>query len=408
MGLLTGDAQDLSQAGWGIIFAANDPRVEAVRAALRPLLELRRAQAGHACEHFYREFCRDRGYQEGDTKRRFLSRHGVGPGAADPDRMPFYLLIVGDPETIPYEFQYHLDIQYAVGRIYFETIDAYADYARNVVAAETCSRGHDRTVAFFAPQHPGDSATELSATQLAARLAEYATHQSDWKVKVALRDDATKARLQELLAGEEELDLLFTAGHGMVFRHGHPLQTPCQGAVVCRDWVGGGMAPEFYFSGDDLSSSQRLHGLIAFHFGCYSAGTPAWADVNLEHERRPVAPKPFISHLSLRLLQAGALAVIGHIGMAWRCSIEWPGAGTHIQVFKEALGRLLLGYRVGMAMDSFGQRYAELASELSAEFERIWQGDPLDDEQLKDLWTSSHDTRNYIVLGDPAVRFVIP
>jgi hypothetical protein len=413
-GLRSGDPCDLAQAGWGVIFAANDPLDEQLYAALRPLLELRRSQAGRVRDHYYREFRGARGYQEKDTKRRFLSRHGVGPGAADPDRMPYYLLIVGDPETIPYEFQYQLDVQYAVGRIWFETIAEYAEYAASVVAAETSQCARKRTAAFFAPQHRGDPGTELSATHLASPLATHAAKNPDWTVRSIVGAEATKACLCSLLEGDDVPDLLFTAGHGMVFKNGHPLQEQTQGALLCGDWPGpegwhGSLPPEFYFSAADVNGSARVQGMISFHFACYSAGGPAWDDFSPVREQRfAVAPKPFIAHLPMRLLRAGVLAVIAHVERAWFCSIDWPGAGTHIQAFEDAVDRLLSGHPVGSAMEPFGQRYAELASDLSASLEEMRMGTPEEALQLAELWINSHDARNYIVLGDPAVRLVRP
>ena len=125
------DPTDLSRAGWGIIFAHNaDP---AVCDALAPLLELRHAQAG-AC---YKVFAGADGYRPGEQSWDFLRRWKHAPaGPVDPKRVPYYLLIVGEPEEIPYRFQYVLDAQFAVGRIAFDTPAEYARYAKGVVRAE--------------------------------------------------------------------------------------------------------------------------------------------------------------------------------------------------------------------------------------------------------------------------------
>src|SRR5262249_42028822 len=158
--------------------------------------------------------------------------------------------------------QYHLDVQHAVGRIHFvdekgaDDLDAYANYARAVVTAET-GAPRSRNAVFFGVQNPDDRATALSASELVQPLAaQFAAAYPDWQMTRLLGAAATKAGLRRVLGGEDPPALLFTASHGMGFPANDPRQVPHQGALLCQDWPGpaqhqGAIPPEFYFAGDD-------------------------------------------------------------------------------------------------------------------------------------------------------------
>ncbi|MCP4658342.1 MAG: CHAT domain-containing protein, partial [bacterium] len=97
------DPRELASAGWGVIFA---PDIDGgTRAALKPLLDHRKAEAGARFGVYE--------YPLGKSKDDFLADLGVGFGPVDPKQVPYYLLLVGDPRTLPFRFQYELDMQYA-------------------------------------------------------------------------------------------------------------------------------------------------------------------------------------------------------------------------------------------------------------------------------------------------------
>ncbi len=404
------DPGKLDEAGWGVIFARSADSGP-LREALAPLLDLRRAQAGKRRERFFREFAGDDGYREGDTKVAFLARHGAGPGPADPEKVPYYLLLVGDPEAIPFSFQYQLDVQYAVGRLFFDELAEYRLYAESVVAAEAGGSGRRPRACFFAPANPGDPVTgSLNAHLTQPVAAGVRRDQPGWSVETLLGEEATRGRLGGLL--DEAPAFLFAACHGLGFAAGDPGQRDLQGALVCQDWPGPGargIDREQYFAAEDLGARAHVHGLVAFCFACFGAGTPRWDDFTRagQGERRELSSGSFLGRLPQRLLshpRGGALAVVGHVDRAWGFSMVWPGAGPQISAFESTLRRLLDGQPVGWAMEFFNQRYAELASDLAAEVEALGFGKQVDEALLADLWTASHDARNYTIVGDPAVR----
>jgi hypothetical protein len=394
----------LDQAGWGIILPEGS-QAEALAEALSPLLELRRSQA---TDRHYRQLT----YLPGESKNHFLGRYGAGPGPADPEKLPYYLLLVGDPEAIPFRFQYQLDVQYALGRLHFDTLEEYHQYAQSVLAAEKGASDLARRAVFFGVCNPDDPATSLSADHLVIPLADQ-FRTSNWEIRTCTAEDATKAELARVLGGEATPAFLFTACHGIGFPATDNRQRSHQGALLCQDWPGptnwkGPILSDHFFSATDVGEGASLNGLIAFHFACYGAGTPKWDEFRPHQEpkgRRELAPNSFISQLPQRLLghpRGGALAVIGHVDRAWTYSFRWDDGGRQLAAFESVVRRILGGVPVGFAMEYFNQRYAELSTDLSEELEDAEDG--ADDETLCKLWTARNDARNYVVLGDPAVR----
>lgn len=411
------DATDLAQAGWGVIFAHGEE--PAVREALQPLLDHRKAKASSIAEHRYREFWGPSAYRPGENKVKFMRRQKAPTsGSVDPDKMPYYLLIVGSPEQIPPEFQSQLGLQYAVGRLHFDTPEEYANYARSVIASESGQIKVARRLGLFGVKN--DRATTLSSEGLIAGLEGYVQQRvlkqdtkepfPHWSIDVRSAEQATKDQLAKMLGGDETPAVLFTASHGMGFPNGDPRQLGHQGALLCQNWEPepGPVPQDAYFAGEDLVDSANVAGLIAFLFACFGGGTPKHdAFFHRSGERSEIAPHSFFARLPQRMLshpRGGALAAVGHVERAWGCSFYTPKVGHQIAVFESFMYELLLGKPIGYAMEHFGIRYGELSAGLVEKLEQLKYGEEVSELEIANEWTANNDARNYLILGDPAVR----
>ncbi|MCP3998447.1 MAG: hypothetical protein GY722_25780 [bacterium] len=409
------DEGDLSQTGWAVLFSgadADQDLVEEIRRQLEPLFEHRRQAATAANPNLYREYLGADGYHEGQSALGWLAGQGVGADSADPEDMPVFLLIVGSPAQIPFSVQYGIDMQRAVGRIHFDDLEDYGRYAAAVVAHETGGGAKpERRIDFFGPRNPGDTATGLSSSRLITTLADRLENQPQWDVATTQPKESTKQGLKGLFTDATPGALLFTASHGIGFDLDDPLQLTDQGALVCQDWDGPGeeISPDEYFAAIDIPDNAALAGRMAFLFACYGGGTPASDDfahrVSVTSSI-DIAEEPFLARLPQKLLAGGMLAVAAHVDRAWSYSFQWGKARTQVRSFESTLRMLMSGDAIGVAFDHINVKAGTLAVAQASLLGDVL-ADPNTIRSAVTTWTAAVDARNYIVIGDPAVRLAV-
>src|SRR5258708_2094613 len=174
---------DLSEARWGVVFATDED--ERVKRALQPLIKHRADQLGFAPTIFE--------YKSGWTSVEFLANNGVGRGLGEVEKVPYYLLIVGDPTKIPFRLQYELDAEYATGRLCFDASDGYAAYIECLIDYETTSVvPSSREAMFWATANDGDRSTLLSSQLLVRPLFDRLNMARGFNRQLSLGPDTPK------------------------------------------------------------------------------------------------------------------------------------------------------------------------------------------------------------------------
>jgi len=192
------DPNDLGQVGWAVVFARGTPAP--VREVLKPLLDRRACQA--------KDLFKELEYEPGESREAWLGRYGVHGADVVPEKVPFFLLLVGDPAEMPFEFQCLPDNDYAVGRLTFDKPEDYGRYAKAVVEYETAAAVPTaREVVYWGTRHDLDMATEMSALGLITPLNAPGPKPGDPTLAAKFRfgsrclvaQDATKANLDAYL-----------------------------------------------------------------------------------------------------------------------------------------------------------------------------------------------------------------
>ena len=397
--------EDIQEARWGVIFTSDE--TEEVRNSFMPLIEHRSRQMGEDARIFT---CR-----LGWTANEFLANYGVQSGFGDTEIVPYYLLLVGGPEKIPFRFQYELSGEYAVGRLAFNQAADYEEYISRLIDLETSTYiPNCREAAFWATANRSsdgeeDRATLLSSSILAQGLYDWLPASLGISKSFALASDATKASLAGLFCRKKPPVLLFTASHGLGFNACTPDQLRLQGALVTQDWkTDRPVSIDDIFSTEDILALPELNvrGMVQFAFACFGAGTPQVGDYsygNLE----PIAERPFTARLPTQMLKNGALGFVGHIDRSWGFSYIDLNNRPMLEGYKRAFTRILKGKLLGHALRDQYDHGVQLSARLIEDLNDMEWGKSIPPERLVNRWIERNDSRAYCLLGDPGAHIRI-
>ena len=215
--------------------------------------------------------------------------------------VPYYLLIVGSPQRIPFEFQAQLDLQWAVGRLHFDDV---ADYARVRAEGRRVREGTGAAAASGARRSGCraircDLATPLLAGAVVRRISRRVSAGiSSRSASGRLRgDDVRRRRPGDEGAADDSLPRRHRwrrAGAGLhrlarrrvVDCRSARSQRERQGALVTQEWTRGRpLTDDCYFAASDVPPTPRVAWPDDVLFACFGGGCPEQGLVLLRAER---------------------------------------------------------------------------------------------------------------------------
>lgn len=406
------DPYSLADTGWGILIAPEEAK-RGVLTKLEPLLALRRSQAG--------EFYHEETFEDLSARDYLWVKHGDSPGTIHPGKgkLPYYLLIVGSPTQIPFQFQFDLAVNRAVGRLYFEDLEHYSVYAEaacSVAAWEARQQLKEISLFSVTATDENGAIRQIEDHFLDPLKKELVAKEPQWLIRSGKDFEPD---FVNLLQGDNgPPGLLITACHGLQKGFGSPDQKNRQGALNMI-----GTKPDLSlikkrFTGADLRALAAgkaepfsLQGTIVALFACYSAGTPQVNNLREVFSTAPdledvLAESPFLASLPTAMLSTGALAVLGHVDKGLTASFVWKygltctsGARSLI----DSLLQLLAGHRLGHALRPLFRRYSYLAAHMLSIEEARVTGNPIPESDRNDHLAALQDAKGFVLLGDPAV-----
>ncbi len=329
---------------------------------------------------------------------------------------PDALLIVGGPDSLPFEVEQRLATEYAVGRL------DVGDTAEGPFSWAACSLYADKVVRYETGGMPvrrqallysfsSDRATEVSHRDLVlpveADLRSQAVRANlGIEGPECLYDDqATTEALCSALRSRAPA-FVMTASHGLEF----PELPSRWGALTDSTFVGASGGTPLDAS---LAKGEAFApGGILLAFACWSAGIPrksahrfftqdASDDLPLGPRVSPL-PRALLAHPN------GPVAFVGHVDRATSASFLSSPSRRPDAFLKLARACLREGGTLGEAMESLRARVSPAALQLANALSPLPGGQRKSPTTVMDAWIRFHDILGYVLLGDPALRVTLP
>ncbi|MDM7935642.1 MAG: C25 family cysteine peptidase [Methanothrix sp.] len=401
------DIRDPRKAGWTFLINGQDPRREEVIKSVKTLAE-HRGMEDPGSPLIY----------NGEPPEEWvdwLNANYYWPSALENRPSPYYILILGGPDMVPFHFQSVLDSVASVGRLEFDSpgeIEAYSEKVVRLEGAE--SPVVSRKAIVFAPDGGYPDATFYSHKYMARPLAGFIQERCGCQVEKIMGEEATKENLIQATSGTNPA-LVYTASHGVgATSESLSIQHLYNGAICCQE-----SGEDCYFTAKDVPAYEPfLEGSVFFQFACFGYGTPAESDFAYWELDPSLSYKtePFVAALPRRMIAhpRGPLAFIGHLDVAWLHGFDDPNDPDiqelwhpRMAPFVRAASILLEGLPVGLALVDMNKRYDLYNAKISTLLNGIKRGDVRPEdvaERLADAFINRSDAQNYMVYGDPAAR----
>ena len=343
---------------------------------------------------------------------------------------PKYILIIGSPNEIPFEFQSMLSDVAFVGRLDFDDIKELETYTEKVKRME---KGNlvEKEVTFFATDHEINASgcydpTHYNQSDIDTHLVPE-INGLNFKPNKLLKNNATKKDLLDNLQKSKPCSVYASCWGVNASGETLDVQKQLTGSLCCQGDYSKGFDPNLVLTSQEIPDTPFLEGGLFFQQSSFSYGSPAISSLshwvsdgeNLGIPKQ-LAPTDFVAPLPKRLVyhKHGPLAFVGHLDelLAYGyAQEETPGAERRerIEPTRAALNDILKGRPIGYALNQMTMRRSVLNTQISNNINKVitaFLKASTDAARLKvalpmsNLFLMRNEVKNYMIFGDPAVR----